>query len=340
MVDRRRPRASLGCGPHAGRRVRDQQGPDQAGVRVRQGASRAVLAPSGEKGAQPPPPVVSLRLEPAARGPGAMNQHGTTVHVPACAAAEQPWRATACGCPRDSSPPGGQLAAVCERGRRPHRRDEGGGRPRPEPRAGRQPLACGLGRPDGDARFLVRSQAVLHGAKRVVAWPAARCAQRVQCGLFLLPRVRAQCTQRGDAWWQDHAIRVQQPPELIAQWPIDGAAAGVQRARGAPLGAVSCRYRGVPEAGRCAPHHSRCRPGAQGAPYLRIWGCARGGSGAVFLDASRPPPPGWRARRAPRWRAPDRRCHPKPAVCQTECAADVCRQGRATVPLAQSARRR
>jgi hypothetical protein len=46
----------------------------------------------------------------------------------------------------------------------------------------------------------------------------------------------------------------------------------------------------------------------------------------------------WRARRAPPRRATDRGFHPRSAVCQTEGAADICRQRRPPLSLAHSTR--
>ena len=126
------------------------------------------------------------------------------------------------------------------------------------------------------------------------------------------------------------------PPGRVR--PIDRAAAGVWRARGAPPGALPCRPRGAPAAGGRTPPHPRARPGAAGAPQVHPRGWARGGSRAVFLRSSRPPRPGRRARRAPRRRAPNGGVPAGPALGHAERAAPAGRHRPATVPLAHSAR--
>ncbi len=111
--------------------------------------------------------------------------------------------------------------------------------------------------------------------------------------------------------------------------PADGATAGVRRSRGPALGAVPCGDRCAPEArGRASPH-PRSGPGAGGPSACAGRGCTGGGSGPVFLCASRPPRPRRRAGGAARRRAPDGRLHARSAVGQAECAADICRHRRA-----------
>jgi hypothetical protein len=121
-------------------------------------------------------------------------------------------------------------------------------------------------------------------------------------------------------------------------WPADAATAWVRLSRRPAPGAVPCRQRCASQAGGRASPHPRSRPGAGGASELTRRRCAGGRSGPLFVCPCGPPRPGQRARRATCRRAPDCGCHTGPAFCQTERATDVCRQRRATVPLAQSAR--
>jgi hypothetical protein len=83
-------------------------------------------------------------------------------------------------------------------------------------------------------------------------------------------------------------------------------AAWVWRSHRPAPGAVPCGHRWAPDARGRTPFHPRSRLGAGGA-----------------------------ARRC----ATDGRCYARSALCQTKCAADACRQRRATIPLAHNARR-
>jgi hypothetical protein len=115
---------------------------------------------------------------------------------------------------------------------------------------------------------------------------------------------------------------------------INGAAAGVRRARRPALRVVPRGHRGAPDVGGRATLDARSCPGAGGPSDPPAGGWPRGGSGPGFVGPWGPPRPRRRAGGAAPRGATERRGHARSALGPAECAADTGRQRASTLTRA------
>jgi hypothetical protein len=194
-----------------------QERPGNQCVSLGQRAGRPVPSPSSNERFEPPPPVIRLRVDPAARGSRTVDQQCTQIAIAAFADPEEPWRASGRVFPSDQSQPGGQLAAVCELNHVTDRGEMRGGTRRSDPRDGLQPLLFRMGLTTHGQLLVVIRQAFVHGEKLVVEVPAELCPQRGQFRLVILQLLHEHCTKLGEALRQHNTLFAEESTALIHQ---------------------------------------------------------------------------------------------------------------------------
>src|SRR5882724_1325280 len=180
------PPSSLYDGPNAVLLVMCQECPGHSGIFIGSGDGGAVLSPSGDQCSKPPTLIIWLRLNPAERGPGSVDEEFTKIAIPAFTDPEEPWLAPRGVFTRDQSQPGRQLAAVLELGHVTDRGDERCSTHRPEPWDGLQSLALGMGLPNAGQFLVVRHQPFFERQKLLVELPEHLDAEWGEFGLFSL----------------------------------------------------------------------------------------------------------------------------------------------------------
>jgi hypothetical protein len=156
-----------------------------------------------------------LCIDPTQSRAGAMDQQVAKIDIPPLTNAKQTRLAARRVFLGDQAQPGAQLAAIRELGDITDGRDEGGGRHRTDPWDGLQLLTCGMGLPNRRQLLIIIRKAFLHGEELVLQVPEDLRAQGGEFRLVSLQLVNDQGTKLGNALWQQDAILVEKPTDLI-----------------------------------------------------------------------------------------------------------------------------